>query len=91
LEGNYRVAREANFALHATAFIVGGHFLQGFVPSGSNLEFGAIGILWRGQRKTLFLDEHQFTVFDFEIFDVVRQFELIALLGKFFLQYSVNQ
>jgi hypothetical protein len=45
LEGNYRVAREADFALHATAFVAGGHFLQGFVFSGWSLEFVAAGIL----------------------------------------------
>ena len=39
----------------------------------------------------LFLDEHQFAVFDFEIFDVIGQLELIPLFGEFFLQRFVDQ
>ena len=38
-----------------------------------------------------FLHEHELAVFDFDIFDVVRQLELIALLGEFFLQHFVDQ
>jgi hypothetical protein len=42
----------------------------------------AAGILnQRGHGGSLFLHEDQLAVFDFDVFDVVRQLELIALLG----------
>src|SRR6202521_1015168 len=39
----------------------------------------------------LFLHEHQFAVFDFEIFHVAWKLELIALLGELFLQHFIDQ
>jgi hypothetical protein len=38
----------------------------------------------------LFLHEHQFAVFDFEIFHVAGKLELIALLGELFLQHFMR-
>src|ERR1035438_8367495 len=45
----------------------------------------------RGHTGSLFLDEYQLAVFDFEVFHIIGQLDLIMLFCEFFLQDLVHQ
>ena len=75
------MARWAIFALQAAILLDGAAlFAQALISAPQRKRIGS-----------LLLHKHQFAIFDFDVFDVVRQLELIALLGQFLLQHLVHQ
>jgi hypothetical protein len=79
--------RGANFALQTDDFVGVGNFLQGSFRVCKSAELRWLGRARRpdphdlDSLRSLFLDEDQVAVFNFDVFHVVGQLELIALFG----------